>query len=306
MSASHVFHHVFPAMHTRFSVVLPGVDRMTGERLVRAVETLVRTQERLMNRFDAYSPVAELNQRAALRPVEPPPPLWDILHTCREHWRRTGGAFDIAQTARAELWRETVTRGAPPSARDQENAGRQCGFHQVRFDAAARTVRFETPGLQLDLGGIGKGLALEQAGQELRQRGVKCAFLSFGESSIAVIGAPPSGSFWPVGVVDLFEPGRIRHCFELRDGALSTSGNRTADGHIVNPRNGQLITGQRTLSVACASAVDAEVLSKALLVVPTAERAALLGNYPGSKAVEIGYEPDNNGWAGSVKWQHES
>lgn len=59
MFASHVFHHIFPAMHTRFSVVLPGVDCTTGERLVRDVETLVRTQERLMNPFDVHSPIIQ-------------------------------------------------------------------------------------------------------------------------------------------------------------------------------------------------------------------------------------------------------
>jgi len=238
--------------------------------------------------------------------VAPPPALWEILQACRDHWQRTGGAFDIAQTARTELWRESAASGAEPSASELAAAGMQSGFQQVQFDGAARTVRFATPGLQLDLGGIGKGLALEAAAQALRQRGVTCGFLSFGESSIAVIGTHPSGPYWPVGVADLFQPGRSWHRFELRDSAMSSSGNRTAHGHIVNPRDGQLIAGRRTMSVACASAVDAEVLSTALLAVPVPERAALLTHYPGTQAVEIVYEPDSSGWAGSIFWQHES
>jgi len=291
-------------MHTRFSMVLPGLARMEGERLAVEVEALVRSQERLMNRFDAHSPVAELNRRAALEPVEPPRPLWDILQTCREHWRRTAGAFDIAQTARTELWRQTAASGQAPSASELADAGLRCGFQQVQFDDAARTVRFAVPGLNLDLGAIGKGLALEVAAYALRQRGVDCGFLSFGESSVAVIGTHPSGPFWPVGVADLYQPGRSWHRFELRDAAMSTSGNRTAHGHVVNPRDGQLITGRCTLSVACPSAADAEVLSTALLVVPAPERAALLEHYPGTQAVEIVYEPDNGGWTGRITWQH--
>jgi thiamine biosynthesis lipoprotein ApbE len=85
-----------------------------------------------------------------------------------------------------------------------------------------------------------------------------------------VIGAHPAGPFWPVGVADLFQPARSWHRFELRDAAMATSGNRATHAHIVNPRDGQLITGCRTLSVACRSAVDAEVLSTALLVTPAA------------------------------------
>ena len=279
---------------------------MTGEVLARVVENLVRTQERLMSRFDALSPVAELNRRAALEPVTPPAPLWEILHACQAHWRRTKGAFDIAQTARTELWRECSARGETPSPTACATAERESGFHQVQFDTYARTVRFETPGVQLDLGGIGKGLALEKVEQELRRQGVTRAFLSFGESSIAVIGTHPSGPCWLVGIADLFQPGRFLHCFELRDAAMSTSGNRTAGGHIINPRSGQLVSGHRTLSVTSPGAVEAEVLSTALLAVPVAERAAVLENYPETKAVEIGYESSGSDWTARVNWQHES
>jgi thiamine biosynthesis lipoprotein len=293
-------------MNTRFSMVLPGVDALAGETLADETKTLLETQERLMSRFDEDGPLAELNCRAGSEPVAPPAPLWDILLSCRDHWRRTGGAFDITQTARTELWRQAARRSAPPSARELSEAANRCGFHNVQFDAQARTVRFAVPGLQLDLGAIGKGLALELVAQVLRRRGVRCAFLSFGESSIAVIGPHPSGQPWPLGVADLFEPGRSWHRFQLNDAAMSTSGNRTEDGHIVNPGDGQLISGPRTLSVACPSAIDAEVLSTALLVVPVAQREDLLRRYPGTQAVEIVYEPYDNGWTGKMKWHHES
>jgi FAD:protein FMN transferase len=293
-------------MHTRFSMVLPGVDSTTGETLARQVEALVGAQDRLLNRFDARSPLAELNRRASREPVAPPPALWDLLLTCREHWERTGGAFDIAQTARTDLYRASAANGTPPSETDLATATRQSGFQHLQFNTKARTIRFATPGVRLDFGAIGKGIALELAARALRRRGVRCAFLSFGESSIAVIGTHPSGPFWPVGVADLFESGRCWHRFELRDAAMSTSGNRTGSGHIINPRDGQLITGPRTLSVACPSAVDAEVLSTALLVVPAPDRAALLDQYPGTQGVEIGYEPDDDGRTGRITWHYES
>jgi thiamine biosynthesis lipoprotein len=306
MSVSPIFHHVFAAMHTRFSVVLPGIAALAGESLARELEALVWSRERLMSRFDPDGPLADLNRRAASEAVEPPALLWEILRTCASHWERTSGAFDIAQTARTELWRRAAARRAAPSASELADAARQSGFQHVQFDTAAGTVRFAVPGLELDLGGIGKGLALEECAALLRGRGVECAFLSFGESSVAVIGAHPAGPFWPVAVADLFQPARSWHRFELRDAAMSTSGNRATHAHVVNPRDGQLITGCRTLSVACPSAVDAEVLSTALLVTPASERTGVLQNYPEIRAVEIVYECENGGWAGSVAWQHAS
>jgi FAD:protein FMN transferase len=299
-----VYHQTFPAMHSRFSLVLPGVEPPVGEALAGEVEALVRDQERLMSRFDALGPVAGLNRRAALEPVEVSPPLWELLQICRRHWQLTAGAFDTAQVARTELWREAATRGMAPSAGELAAAGRQCGFHQVLFDDATRTVQFASSGLKLDLGGIGKGVALDAAVATLREAGVTSGFLSFGESSVAVIGTHPAGPYWPVGVADPSQPGRSWHQFALRDAAMSTSGNRTEQGHIIDPRDGRLVSGRRILSVACSSAVDAEVLSTALLVVPVAERATLLTNYLGAQAVEVVYESDDEAWRGRLAWQH--
>ncbi|HEX9107969.1 MAG TPA: FAD:protein FMN transferase, partial [Longimicrobiales bacterium] len=303
MVPGHALQHVFSAMHTRFCMVLPGVEPETGEWLSREVEEIVHSQERLLSRFDARSPLADLNRRAADEPVRPPAALWEVLRVCREHWVRTGGTFDIAQTARTDVWRAAAASGTEPAESELAWAAARCGFDRIELDDHAATVRFAAPGLQLDLGGIGKGLALDVVAEALRQRGVTSGFLSFGESSVAVIGTHPSGPYWPVGVADLYAAGESRYCFELCDAAMSTSGNRSWWGHIVNPRDGRLITGRRTLSVACGSAANAEALSTALLAVPPQERAELLAKYPGTEAVEIVYDADGGTWTGRTAWQ---
>jgi thiamine biosynthesis lipoprotein len=310
MRPAPVFHHTFPAMGTRFSLVLPDVDQTAGEALANFAEAEVRAQERLMSRFDDHSPLSEINRRAAFEPVQPPAPLWEILTLCHEHWERSGGAFDIAQTPLVELWRESSRRHEAPAAAALLAARRKAGFHLVRLDVPSRTVRFATDGVQLDLGGIGKGIALAKVAQDFQQRGIQRAFFSFGESSITVIGSHPAGTDWPVGIADLFQPAVALHTFPLRDASLSTSGNAPVPGggfgHIINVRNGLAVTGYRTLSIVSVSAVAAEVLSTALLAVPRAERAPLLAAYPHVSAVEIIYEPQNGTWAGRVDWQHES
>ena len=179
-------------------------------------------------------------------------------------------------------------------------------MHALRFDAAERTVQFSTAGLQLDLGAIGKGIALDAVRRDLQQRGVREAFLSFGESSIGVIGTPRGGEGWPVGVEHLYRPGHALHRFDLRDGAMSTSGNRAGQGHIVNPRTGRLLTACRTMSVACASAADAEALSTALLVLPRAQRAAVLRHYPGASAVAFTYRRSGTHWETHKDWHHDA
>lgn len=278
-----MFHHTFASMHSRLSMVLPSTDALDGARIAGEVRLLLRRQESMMSRFVADGDLAAVNRDAARRAVPVGEVLWPVLDQCRRHHLLTGGAFDIAQGAR--------------------RPGH--GMHQLAFDDAARTVRFTKPGLQLDLGGIGKGIALDAVRQLLLERQVAQAFLSFGESSVAVVGSHPAAASWPVGVAHLFEPGRSLHRFDLRDSAMSTSGNRPGEAHIVDPASGALAGGCRTVSVGCASAADAEALSTALFVLPPARRAQVLGRYPGSRAVAFDYSGHGDAWTVEKAWHHD-
>lgn len=300
-------------MGTRFSMVLPGMDSMAGEALAEFADTHLRSQERLMSRFDPLSPISELNQRAGDEPITVPPALWKILGQCRSHWRRTRGAFDITQWPLNQLWRESLQRGEVPSDELIFETRQLTGMERLQFDDDARTLNFAAEGMILDLGGFGKGYALEGLARHFRGEGVARAFFSFGESSVTVIGSHPHGPAWPVGVADMFHPETAVHTFHLRDASLSTSGtapfNETGGaktfGHIINPRDNRPIEGYRTMSVSAPSAIDAEVLSTALLVTPETERAEILSGYAGMSAIEIVYEPHNR-FEPRIQWRYET
>jgi thiamine biosynthesis lipoprotein len=277
-----MFHQTFRSMHTRLSMVLPAADAVEGARLGREVRELLRSQESMMSRFDARGELATVNRDAARGPVPVGRALWEVVAACMRHHGLTEGAFDIAQ------------------------AGRRPGhgMHLLDADPVACTLRFMEPGLQLDLGAIGKGIELDLVTQYLRGQRVGQAFLSFGESSVAVIGSHPAGDGWPVGVEHLFQPGVALHRFDLRDSAMSTSGNRDGHAHIVDPADGMPATGCRTVSVACASAADAEALSTALFVLPAEGRDRVLARYPGAHAVAFAYSGHDDDWAVERTWHH--
>jgi thiamine biosynthesis lipoprotein len=286
-------------MNTRFSMVLVGIDTEFGEALAASVERDLRAHEHLMSRFDPNSPVSELN-RGAFTTIKPPAELWNILTACRDFWQRTGGAFDITLWPLQQTWREHLKRGLTPDARDLEEAAGRTGFHRLHLDPDSHAVRFLSPGMSIDLGGIGKGFALECIAADLRKQGVEKAFLSFGESSIVVLGSHPHGEAWPVGIAHMFDEMQTVHTFHLRDASLSSSGtapsNRMAGGEvcgqIIHPATRRPIEGYRTLSVAGPSAIEAEVLSTALLVTPQRERASLLSAFSARSAVEVVYYPN--------------
>lgn len=315
-----VFHRSLFAMNTRFSMVLAGVDRDRAETLAAAAERELRAQEHTMSRFDAAGPLAGLNRRAADQAIAPPAALWEILLLCRDHWRRTSGAFDITLWPLSRLWREHLERGEEPCQEAIAQARSQTGMERLHFDTEACTVRFETPEMSLDLGGFGKGYALDRVAEGLRAQGVEQAFLSFGESSITVLGAHPHGPDWPVGIADMFDPARAVHTFHLKDASLSSSGtapfncmaglkslNQTASpivGQIINPCSGRPIEGFRTMSVASPTATEAEVLSTALLVTPERDRAALLSGFSAISAVEIAYHPSEQDFGARIQWEY--
>jgi thiamine biosynthesis lipoprotein len=307
-----VFHRYCFSMNTRFSMVLVGIEPERAEALAVAVEHDLRAHERMMSRFDPESPVSDLNRRAAETAIQPPEGLWEILSLCRDFSRRTQGAFDITLWPLNHLWREHLGRGEEPTGEAIEQARRHTGFERLQFDEAAHTVRFHSKGTSIDLGGFGKGFAIERLAGSLRAQGVEQAFLSFGESSITVLGSHPHGPAWPVGITNMFQPSDTVHTFHLRNASLSSSGtapfNRMGGpqvfGQIIDPHNGRPLEGYRTISVVSPSGIEAEVLSTALLVTPERDRAALISGFSTVSAIEIAYRTNAGKFVPCIEWEY--
>jgi thiamine biosynthesis lipoprotein len=311
-SGTKVFHHSCFVMNTRFSMVLVEMDTERAEALAIAAERDLRAHERMMSRFDAEGPVSDLNRCAAEKAIQPPEGLWEVLSLCRDYSKRTRGAFDITLWPLNCLWREHLGRGEEPTGKAIKEARRQTGFKRLHFDEAAHTVRFQREGMSIDLGGFGKGYALERLAGSLRAHGVERAFLSFGESSITVLGSHPHGPAWPVGITNMFHPSETVHTFHLHNASLSSSGTAPfnhlggprAFGEIIDPHNGRPIEGYRTMSVASPSGIEAEVLSTALLVTPERDRAALVSGFSTISAVEIVYHSNAGMFVPRIAWKY--
>jgi thiamine biosynthesis lipoprotein len=299
-------------MNTRFSMVLVGIEPERAEALALDAECDLRAYERMMSRFDVESPVSDLNRRAAETAIQPPEGLWEVLSMCRDYWKRTQGAFDITLWPLNHLWREHSGRGEQPTAEAIEQARLQTGFERLHFDELAHTVRFESKGMSIDLGGFGKGFAIERLAGSLRAQGVEQAFLSFGESSITVLGSHPHGPAWPVGIANMFQPADTVHTFHLQNASLSSSGtapfNRMQGpqvfGQIIDPHSGRPLEGYRTISVVSPSGIEAEVLSTSLLVTPERERAALLSGFSTVSAIEIVYHENAGKFVPRIEWEY--
>ncbi len=257
------------AMGTRFEFVLHGQDpvrlRAAGEAALAEVLSL----HHRLSAFDPASEVSRLNREAGGGWVRVDEQVFELLALCGDVWSATRGAFDITVGPLMRAW---GFRGSgSPDAAAIEAARRQTGFDKVELDRAGRRVRYRRPNLQLDLGAVGKGFALDAAAELLREAGVPYAFLHGGTSSCVAIGAGPEAGGWRVRLGDAADGPIVA----LKDAALGVSSpaGRTvmgedgrALGHVLDPRCGTPACGARHAAALAGSAALADAWSTAALV----------------------------------------
>lgn len=232
------------AMGTRFELVLDGGD---PHRLRAAGEAALREIEECHRRFNLFAPgswLNTINRRAATEPVTLDDLTFGLLETCRQVHHDSGGAFDVTVAPLMRAW------GFHGEA-DHEAVGQarpRVGMRHVLLDQDARTVRFAVPGVMLDLGGIAKGFAIDQAIGLLREYGVGCALLHGGTSTVAAIGSPPGKNGWRIALQTGHTDNDITKapvvCLNDRSLSVSAPHGRTIDidgetlGHVLDPRTG--------------------------------------------------------------------
>lgn len=293
------------AMATRFEVVLPGTNtpslRAAGEEALDEIGRL----EGLLSLYRASSEIARANARAAQEPVKLSPPVFRLLQHARQLCLETQGAFDITIAPLVRCWGFMSGSGALPLDADVASARQQVGMELVELDEAHYTVRFKRSGVMLDLGGIGKGYAIDCAVEILREAGVTDALIHGGTSSIYGLGHPPDGEAWKVGIESHpFEPGGAPAplaIVTLRDESLSVSavwgkmfqaGKKTF-GHIIDPRTGCPADNALLAAIVLPSATEADALTTALLIDGKTGHDRIANLRPGMKTVVAlpGLEP---------------
>ncbi len=280
------------AMATRFELLLAGDDpvrlRAAGEEALREIERA----EALLSRYRPTSPIAWINHGAGGPPVRVDPDVFGLLEQCRDLARLTDGAFDPTVGPLLRAWGFLDGSGREPERATLAAARGLVGMERVELDAPGLTVRLPGRGMELDMGAIGKGFALDAAIRSLREKCLSSvavsvsALLHGGTSSVHVIGRAPGGLAWRVG---WRVPGEPEARPLVLEAALSVSAPHgkafTADGrtygHVLDPRTGQPTRTAQTAAVRGPSSTLCDALSTALLVLGQPGRRGLAERFPG-------------------------
>ena len=207
-------------MACRFEITLDHADAAGIPAAQRALNQIDAIEAQLTV-FRDTSTIAALNRRAADEDVPCDAEVFGLLQQCAALSDATGGAFDITSTPLSRCWGFLRREGRLPAEPEIARARALVGMQHVRLDAARSTVRFARPGVELNLGAVGKGYALDRVGATLRRDGVGRALISAGRSSLLAIGGHDGG--WMVDIVSPRLTKPIARAW-LRDAALGTSG----------------------------------------------------------------------------------
>lgn len=289
------------AMGTTFSVVAYGRD--TGQ-LAAVTNEVFEEIDRLDGQMSNYNPASELsdiNREAARQPVIVEPKLFRLIQDSIRFSEETQGAFDVTVGPLMKAWGFFRGRGRVPSDAELAEVLSYTGFKRLELEPERRALRFGVPGIELDLGGIAKGYAVDRAVEMLRSNGIASALVSSGRSSIYALGAPPGKRGWEVRLCDPLHPGKAGESVLLKNYSLSASGNyekffKVEDkiySHILDPKTGRPVEDMLSTAVLAARAVESDALSTAFYVLGPHRARSYLAAHPNLAVVF--YQPTSQG-----------
>jgi thiamine biosynthesis lipoprotein len=288
------------AMGTVFTVVAYGRNNEYLAEVVREVFQEIDHLDQQMSNYRPESDLSNINREAAEHPVIVEPKLFALIQDSLRLSEETNGAFDITVGPLLKAWGFFRGQGRLPSSTELASVMKRVGYRHVRLDAARREIRFDVPGIELDLGAIAKGYALDQAEEVLRSNGVTQALISCGTSSFVALDSPPGEKGWKISIRDPYDKQKAADTVWLRNFSLSVSGNYekffTLRGknysHIFNPKTGLPVEGMLSTAVLAPRGETTDALSTSFYVLGPQRGRALLASH--ANVAVIFYRPGNS------------
>ena len=277
------YHFEHPGMGTIFEIFIAHEDEVYARQAATAAFEELDRLEQDLSRYNENSDISRINNCEAGRPVRVGLDTFDCLQIALQMHSETDGVFDITASGRQS--------GDSAEVHPAGKCG-ACRDPGYVLDESTRTIQLTRENVQLDLGGIGKGYAVDKMGELLRDWDVNAALIHGGHSSVLALDAPRGRQGWEVRVTDPFGAGDILERFDLLNRAMGASGLRKGP-HIYSPRTGRPVEDTRAVWVCASSAVLADALSTALMVMSQVEIEPYCRNHR-DVAVMIVRKPENS------------
>ncbi|MCC9602709.1 FAD:protein FMN transferase [Stieleria sp. JC731] len=273
------------AMACEFVVMLPPSDAPLIDAAFAALECLDEIEAELTV-YQPGSEISKINANAENEWVPVSASTFGLIEQSQLWSQRTDGAFDITAGPLIRSWGFLSRQGRKPNGQEIQDALQKVGHDHLKLRRDDSSVHFERPGMEINLGAIGKGYALDRLAATLTEAGLKNFLIHGGGSSVLARGdqdnLAETRNGWAVGIAHPTKPNQRLAGIRLIDAALSTSGSGKQFfhhrgrryGHVIDPRTGYPAGELLSLTVVAESATDAEACSTAYFLSPLANLKA--------------------------------
>ena len=290
-AATHLERYSKNAMACEFELLLNLHQYQNAAEVGLQAFAMLDSIESQMSIYRDDSELSRLNRSAADKTVAIDQRLFDVIQLAEEIYSLTDGAFDVTAAPLSRLWGFSRRAGRVPSEQEIEETLPSVGMHHIKLDPSTSTVQFTEPKISIDLGGIGKGFAIDLASQLLISHGIHDFVFQGGQSSVAAFGQsiesePSSTQGWKVGLSHPTTPDCRLAEFDLVNQVLGTSGTQRQGffykgkryGHIIDPRSGVPTDHCLSSTVICRQAAAADALATAFFVMTLDEIQSYCSN----------------------------
>ncbi len=264
-------------MGTSFQITVFESD-LSQENLARTVDDafkLIGDLDAKLSSFKETSVIAHINQAKAGEVFKLDDDTLYVLNTALSAWQMSGGAFDVTVWPLKKLWLQAKEKSEPPTDNAVKATLTHVGYSAVMLDPITKNLTLKKQGVQIDLGGIGKGYALDKVSTFLIEHGVRSAIIN-GGGNLKFVGASQEGTNWRVGIEHPRKIEEYAAVMELPESvSVSTSGDYEdfflykgkRYSHIFDPHTGvQPDNHIVSVTVVAKNATLADALSTAFFV----------------------------------------
>ena len=271
-------------MGTVFETTIYAPDKYVAEKTFNEVVQEINRLDYLMSNYKKESVLSELNRNASAEPAACNKELAGVIEQSLQYSDITDGAFDITIGPLMKKWGFFKKKGRIPGKEELESVLESVSYKNIIVEektikslaknpGTVKTVFFKNPGTRIDLGGIGKGYAVDKAISVLKQNGISSALINFA-GNIYTFGTPPGKDSWVIGLQHPRESEGLLGTFDIKDKAVSTSGDYEKffiiEGkrysHIIDPRTGNPVKGIVSATIVTGNAARADALSTGVFV----------------------------------------
>jgi len=288
------------AMATTFELLIVHEDECYARQAVMAAFNEVDRLEGMLSRFLESSDVTRINGLPANQALRLGLDTFECLKIAERVYSETNGAFDIMIGNLLKCWRNEDGTPRKPSPEEIDLARLHTGMNLVQLNEGEHTIELSNGGVQIDLGGIGKGFAVDRVAELLRDWSVDIALISGGYSSVLALDAPPGKKGWPLTLTNpaggkerdpILQKDRkmgaqiLARPF-LQKAALSGSGVQKG-GHIIDPRTCRPVEGRLAAWSSAPNAATTDALSTAFMIMGLDEIEQYCKLHPDTLAMVI-------------------